>query len=99
MRQPGDTAESRAAGRGRTWYKTLGMLPVEWEEITSVCVERQVYEGEPPRKVVLGRIIRPLRLASSDVTVPQAPTTQFLPCATACSQPMDAPAQQRTAHH
>jgi 4-amino-4-deoxy-L-arabinose transferase-like glycosyltransferase len=69
MRQPGDTAESRAAGRGRTWYTTPGTLPVEWEEIASVCVERQVYIGEPPRTVVLGRIVRPLKTIVSDVTV------------------------------
>ena len=77
MRQPGDTAEARAAGRGRSWYKTPGTLPIEWEEITSICVERQVYDGAPPRKVVLGRIIRPLRLAVSDVTMPQAQAAQL----------------------
>jgi hypothetical protein len=72
MRQPGDTAESRAAGRGRTWYKTPGTLPFEWEEITSVCVERQVYVDEPPRTVVLGRVVRPVKSAVSDVTVAPA---------------------------
>ena len=72
MRQPGDTAESRAAGRGRTWYTTPGTLPVEWEEVTSVCVERQVYVNEPPRTVVLGRVVRPLKAVVSDVTVPPA---------------------------
>jgi 4-amino-4-deoxy-L-arabinose transferase-like glycosyltransferase len=71
MRQPGDNAESRAAGRGRSWYKTPGTLPFEWEEITTICVERQVYAGEPPRKVVIGRIIRPLKVAVSDVSVPR----------------------------
>jgi 4-amino-4-deoxy-L-arabinose transferase-like glycosyltransferase len=71
MRQAGDKAESRAAGRGRSWYKTPGTLPFEWEEINSICVERQVYDREPPRKVVIGQVIRPLRLATSDVTVPQ----------------------------
>jgi 4-amino-4-deoxy-L-arabinose transferase-like glycosyltransferase len=76
MRQPGDTAEARAAGRGRSWYKTPGILPVEWEEITSVCVERQVYKGEPPRQVVLGRIVRPLRASISDVTAPQTSSAQ-----------------------
>jgi 4-amino-4-deoxy-L-arabinose transferase-like glycosyltransferase len=69
MRQPGDTAASRAAGRGRTWYKTPGTLPFEWEEITSVCVERQVYVDEPPRTVVVGRVVRPIKTAVSDVTV------------------------------
>lgn len=77
MRQLGDTAEFRAAGRGRSWYKTPGTLPVEWEEITSVCVERQVYKGAPPRKVVLGRVIRPLRLSASDVTAPQTRAAQL----------------------
>jgi hypothetical protein len=70
MRQPGDTAESRAAGRGRSWYKTPGTLPFEWEEVTTICVERQVYKGEPPRKVVIGRIIRPLKVAVSDASIP-----------------------------
>jgi hypothetical protein len=69
MRQPGDTAESRAAGRGRSWYKTPGTLPCEWQEITSVCVERQVYEGETPRRVVIGRVVRPLKVAISDVSI------------------------------
>jgi hypothetical protein len=72
MRQAGDTAASRAAGRGRTWYKTPGTLPFEWEEITSVCVERQVYVDEPPRTVVLGRVVRPMKIAVSDVTVAPA---------------------------
>jgi len=77
MRQPGDTAESRAAGRGRSWYKTPGTLPVAWEEIASVCVERQVYIGEPPRTVVLGRVVRPLKAAVSDVTVAPKFTAQL----------------------
>jgi 4-amino-4-deoxy-L-arabinose transferase-like glycosyltransferase len=76
MRQPADTAESRTAGRGRSWYKTPGTLPIEWEEIKSICVERQVNEGEPSRKVVLGRIVRPLRIAVSNVTVPQKAAAQ-----------------------
>jgi 4-amino-4-deoxy-L-arabinose transferase-like glycosyltransferase len=71
MRQPGDTADARKAGRGRTWYKTPGTLPFAWEEITSICVERQVYD-DSPRTVVLGRIVRPLQKTTSDVTVPQS---------------------------
>jgi 4-amino-4-deoxy-L-arabinose transferase-like glycosyltransferase len=78
MRQPGDTAESRAAGRGRSWCKTPGTLPVEWQEITSICVERQVYKGEPSRKVVLGRIVRPLRKTVSDVSQRQTSTAQIV---------------------
>jgi hypothetical protein len=74
MRTPGDTAKERDAGRGRTWYKTPGVLPFEWQEITSICVERQVYDDNP-RVVVLGKIIRPLRAIASDVTIPQ-PTAQ-----------------------
>jgi hypothetical protein len=77
MRQPGDTAESRNAGRGRSWYKTPGTLPIEWQEITSICVERQVYKGEPPRKVVLGRVVRPLRASISNATEPQTSTAQM----------------------
>jgi hypothetical protein len=77
MRTPKDTAQSRAAGRGRSWYKTPGTLPFEWEEIASVCVERQVYGEERPRKAVLGRVIRPLRPAISDVTVPQTRSAQL----------------------
>jgi 4-amino-4-deoxy-L-arabinose transferase-like glycosyltransferase len=78
MRQPGDTAESRAAGRGRTWYTTPGTLPIAWEELGAVCVERQVYIDEPPRTVVLGRVVRPLEATSSDVTV-APPSTAKLP--------------------
>jgi 4-amino-4-deoxy-L-arabinose transferase-like glycosyltransferase len=70
MRQPGDTADSRAAGRGRSWYKTPGTLPFEWEELASICVERQGYELAP-RTVVLGRIVRPIKPAITDATVPQ----------------------------
>ena len=35
MRQWGDTAEARTAGRGRTSYKTPGTLPFAWEEADS----------------------------------------------------------------
>lgn len=71
MREPGDTAAARSAGRGRTWYKTPGTLPFAWEEVTSICVERQVH-ADRPRTVVLGRVVRPLRATVSDVTVPQS---------------------------
>lgn len=71
MRTPGDTAEARAAGRGRTWYKSPGTLPFEWQEVATVCVERQVYDDNP-RTVVLGKVIRPLRAISSDATVSQS---------------------------
>jgi hypothetical protein len=82
MRQPGDTADSRVAGRGRTWYKTPGTLPFAWQEMMSICVERQVYD-DLPRAVVLGRVIRPLQSTVSDVTVSQyaksrtSPSAQF----------------------
>jgi 4-amino-4-deoxy-L-arabinose transferase-like glycosyltransferase len=71
MRHPDDTAAQRISGRGRTPYTTPGTLPFAWEEITSICVERQVYNDDP-RTVVLGRIVRPLRAMVSDVTVPQS---------------------------
>jgi hypothetical protein len=74
MRQPGDTAVARAAGRGRSWYQTPGTLPFAWQEIKSICVERQIYD-DSPRTVVLGRVVRPLQKTVSDVTVPQLSTS------------------------
>jgi hypothetical protein len=74
-RTPGDTADCRASGRGRTVFKTPGTLPFAWQEIKSICVERQVYD-DSPRVVVLGRVVRPIRSAISDVTKPQSPSTQ-----------------------
>jgi 4-amino-4-deoxy-L-arabinose transferase-like glycosyltransferase len=67
MRNPGDTAERRNAGRGRTWTTTLGTLPFAWQEVTSICVERRLRDG-PRRTVVLGRVIRPLQPMVSDAT-------------------------------
>lgn len=75
MRQPGDTAKARKSGRGRTEYKTPGTLPFAWEEVASICVERQVH-APGPRMVVLGRVERPLQAAISDVTKPQRSTAQ-----------------------
>lgn len=75
MRNPGDTAKSRLAGRGRTTYHTSGTLPFAWQEITSICVDRRVYDDHP-RTVVLGRVVRPLQPTISDVTVPQSSITQ-----------------------
>jgi 4-amino-4-deoxy-L-arabinose transferase-like glycosyltransferase len=69
MRYHGDTAQRRRAGRGRSWIKTPGTLPFAWEEITAICAERRVRDGEPI--VVLGRVVRPLRATISDATVPQ----------------------------
>jgi hypothetical protein len=70
MRYPGDTAERRAAGRGRTWTTTPGTLPFAWEEIAAICVERRIRDEAQPM-VVLGRVVRPLQAAVSDATVPQ----------------------------
>jgi hypothetical protein len=70
MRTPGDTAEARTAGRGRTWYSTPGTLPFKWEELAVICVERQGYDLSP-RRLVLGRIVKPIKEAISDATVPQ----------------------------
>jgi 4-amino-4-deoxy-L-arabinose transferase-like glycosyltransferase len=75
MRNPGDTAERRAAGRGRTWTTTPGTLPFAWQELDAICVERRLRD-EPQRTVVLGCVVRPLRAAVSDVTSPQRSTAQ-----------------------
>jgi hypothetical protein len=75
MRQPGDTADARKSGRGRTSYKTPGTLPFAWKEIMSICVERQVYDDNP-RVVVLGQVVRPLQPTTSDVTAPQNTTAR-----------------------
>jgi len=71
IRSHGDTAESRAAGRGRTWTTTPGTLPFAWEELTSLNTERSP-RGQ--RRVVIGRVIRPLRAEISDATRPQLST-------------------------
>jgi 4-amino-4-deoxy-L-arabinose transferase-like glycosyltransferase len=75
MRNPGDTAERRAAGRGRSWTYTPGTLPFAWEELASFCVDRRVPEGEK-RMVVIGRVFRPLRAGVYDATVPQQATAR-----------------------
>jgi 4-amino-4-deoxy-L-arabinose transferase-like glycosyltransferase len=75
MRNPGDTAERRAAGRGRSWTYTSGTLPFAWEELASFCVDRRVPEGEK-RMVVIGRVFRPLRAGVYDATVPQQATAR-----------------------
>lgn len=74
MRNPGDTADCRIAGRGRSWTTTPGTFPFAWEEITSICIERQL--RQPQRTVVLGRVVRPVQAKVSDATVPQASTAQ-----------------------
>jgi 4-amino-4-deoxy-L-arabinose transferase-like glycosyltransferase len=74
MRHAGDTAESRAAGRGRSWTTTRGTLPFAWEELASICVERKVKPDAP--RVVLARVIRPLRAEVTDATVPRTETAQ-----------------------
>ncbi len=70
MRNPGDTAERREAGRGRLWTKTSGTLPFAWEEVATLCVERRL-RNEPQRIVVLGRVVKPRQAIVSDATVPQ----------------------------
>jgi hypothetical protein len=73
MRNPGDTAASRAAGRGRTWTPTSGNLPFAWEELAAIPIERRIRSDDErnERMVVLGRVIRPLQALTSDATVPQ----------------------------
>jgi 4-amino-4-deoxy-L-arabinose transferase-like glycosyltransferase len=73
MRSPGDTAESRAAGRGRTWTTTPGTLPFAWQELKSMNVERS---SRDKRTVVIGRVIRPMRAEVSDATRPRVTTAQ-----------------------
>lgn len=70
MRRSFVTPAKRYAGRGRSWYTTLGTVPFEWEELTSIDCNR-VNRGADGKKVVLGRVIRPLRAAASDVTQPR----------------------------
>jgi 4-amino-4-deoxy-L-arabinose transferase-like glycosyltransferase len=71
MRHPGDTAESRLAGRGRTNYTTPGTLPFAWQELASICVDRRP-KNNTAVYIVLGRVERPLRAEISDVTIPQS---------------------------
>ena len=70
MRNPGDSANRRMSGRGRSWTTTPGTLPFAWEEIASIYSERQI-SGDRPRSVVLGRVVRPLRAEVTDVTAPR----------------------------
>jgi 4-amino-4-deoxy-L-arabinose transferase-like glycosyltransferase len=75
MRHPGDTAVARASGRGRTPYNTPGTLPFAWEEVKSICVDRQAQRNDIAT-VVLGRVIRPIRAQVSDATIPQTVLAQ-----------------------
>lgn len=77
MRNPGDTAQARRSGRGRSWQDTPGTLPFAWEEIDAICTDRQP-DPKAPMIVVLGRVVRPLRAEVSDATIPHRATTQQL---------------------
>jgi hypothetical protein len=70
MRTPKDTAAARMSGRGRTPYWTPGTLPFAWQELTAICIDRQV-NTPTARQVVIGRVIRPIVAKVNDVTVPQ----------------------------
>jgi hypothetical protein len=70
MRNPGDTAQRREAGRGRRWTKTPGTLPFAWEEVATLCVERRL-RNEPQRIVVLGRVVEPRQALVTDATQPR----------------------------
>ena len=81
VRHWNDTTEMHFAGRGRTVYTTPGTLPFEWQEVATVCPDRQV-NTPTATTVVLGRVVRPLRAMVSDVSKPQSviarrPTTAF----------------------
>jgi 4-amino-4-deoxy-L-arabinose transferase-like glycosyltransferase len=75
MRHVTDTAESRRAGRGRTWITTPGTLPFAWEELKATSVDRKT-DTETATIVVFGRVVRPLRAEISDATVPQLRTAE-----------------------
>lgn len=77
MRYPGDTAAARRSGRGRSWTTTPGTLPFEWEEVGSICCERRL-RNRQQLTVVLGRVVRPLRLAVVDATMPHLATANQL---------------------
>lgn len=73
MRHPIDTAESREAGRGRTWTRTSGVLPFAWEEVATLCVERRIRDY-PQRMLVLGRVVKPRVALTNDATKPRPKT-------------------------
>jgi hypothetical protein len=75
MRYPSDTADSRAAGRGRSWYTTPGTLPFAWDELEAASVDRRI-GTKSAMIVVLGRVVRPLQAKVSDATKPQRSTAQ-----------------------
>jgi len=75
MRNPGDTPAARRSGRGRTWQNTPGTVPFAWEELDSICTDRQP-DANAPMMVVLGRVIRPLRAEVTDVTRSRRSTAQ-----------------------
>jgi 4-amino-4-deoxy-L-arabinose transferase-like glycosyltransferase len=75
MRYPSDTADSRAAGRGRSWYTTPGTLPFAWDELEAASVDRRI-NTKTAMIVVLGRVVRPLQAKVSDATQSQRSTVQ-----------------------
>jgi 4-amino-4-deoxy-L-arabinose transferase-like glycosyltransferase len=73
MRHPLDTADSREAGRGRTFGRTSGVLPFAWEEVATLCVERRIRDY-PQRMLVLGRVVKPRIALANDATKPRPKT-------------------------
>ena len=69
-RRPQDTPQERAAGRGRSWFTTVGTVPFQWEELASINCNRMIREN-PRCMIVLGRKIQPSRVAV-DVTQPRS---------------------------
>lgn len=59
-----DTPQRRTTGRGRTWWKTPGTLPLAWEEIAVVCCDRE-WKEHPDIAVVIGRVVRDVPPARS----------------------------------
>ncbi len=58
---PDDNEELRANGRVWAWGQTPGTLPFEWEKVDVLPTGRS--QDDPGVKVIVGRIVRPLRVA------------------------------------
>jgi 4-amino-4-deoxy-L-arabinose transferase-like glycosyltransferase len=63
-RFPSDTPEFRSDGRGRTSRTVPGTLPVQWEQVAEVPVNRR-YKPGPQLVVVVGKIVRDVASDSS----------------------------------
>lgn len=69
FRHPEDSDETRAIGRGRTWRRVPKHLPLEWESVAEIRVDRRDYPG-PHCVVVIGRVLDQVD-SPSDTTGPR----------------------------